>query len=53
MESQSLYELAAKGLIRPANGNLPVLYGIKCVHFEPPNFTLGKLTNSTILFIIF
>ncbi|XP_038209210.1 mitochondrial mRNA pseudouridine synthase Trub2 [Zerene cesonia] len=40
MESQTTYELASQGLIRPANSKLPVLYGIKCVYFEPPNFTL-------------
>ncbi|CAG4927784.1 unnamed protein product [Colias eurytheme] len=40
MESQTTYELAAQGLIRPANSKLPVLYGIKCVSFEPPNFIL-------------
>ncbi|XP_072935391.1 pseudouridylate synthase TRUB2, mitochondrial [Epargyreus clarus] len=40
MESQTMYELASQGVIRPANNKLPVLYGIKCVHFDPPNFTL-------------
>lgn len=43
MDSQTTYELASQGLIRPANSALPVIYGIKCVHFDPPNFTLGKL----------
>lgn len=42
MDSQSTYELACQGPIRPANGKLPVIYGIKCVYYEPPNFTLGK-----------
>ncbi|XP_041973681.1 mitochondrial mRNA pseudouridine synthase Trub2 [Aricia agestis] len=40
MESQTAYDLASKGLIKPANNKLPVLYGIKCVHFDSPNFTL-------------
>ncbi|CAH1643790.1 unnamed protein product [Spodoptera littoralis] len=40
MDLQSTYELASKGLIRPADNKLPVLYGIKCVYFDPPNFTL-------------
>ncbi|KAI5637361.1 putative tRNA pseudouridine synthase 2 [Phthorimaea operculella] len=40
MDSQTTYELASQGLIRPANSKIPVLYGIKCVHFDPPNFTL-------------
>lgn len=40
IQSESLYELASKGMIRPADGKAPVLYGIKCVHFKPPDFTL-------------
>ncbi|VVC87014.1 pseudouridylate synthase TRUB2, mitochondrial [Leptidea sinapis] len=40
MDSQSTYELASQGLIRPANAKLPVIYGIKCVQFDPPNFIL-------------
>lgn len=40
MESQTTYDLASKGLIRPANSKLPVIYGVKCVYFDPPNFTL-------------
>ncbi|XP_059051392.1 pseudouridylate synthase TRUB2, mitochondrial [Achroia grisella] len=40
VDSQSAYELASQGLIRPVNSKLPVLYGIKCVHFQPPHFTL-------------
>ncbi|XP_022113066.2 mitochondrial mRNA pseudouridine synthase TRUB2 isoform X2 [Pieris rapae] len=40
MESQTTYDLAAKGLIRPVNSKLPVIYGLKCVHFAPPDFTL-------------
>lgn len=42
MDSQTTYDLASEGLLRPANSKLPVIYGIKCVHFDPPNFTLGK-----------
>ncbi|KAM3956595.1 pseudouridylate synthase TRUB2, mitochondrial [Aphomia sociella] len=40
MDSQTTYELASKGLIRPVDNKLPVIYGIKCVHFDPPHFTL-------------
>lgn len=43
MDSQTAYELASQGPFRPANSKLPVIYGIKCVYYEPPNFTLGKL----------
>lgn len=38
--SQAAYELAAGGLIRPVNNQLPVVYGIKCIHFKRPDFTL-------------
>lgn len=47
MDSQTTYELASQGVIRPANNKLPVLYGIKCVYFQPPNFTLGKLVKKS------
>ncbi|XP_030756555.1 mitochondrial mRNA pseudouridine synthase Trub2 [Sitophilus oryzae] len=40
MQSETAYELAVKGLLRPANSKIPVIYGIKCVEFQPPNFTL-------------
>ncbi|XP_014355325.2 mitochondrial mRNA pseudouridine synthase Trub2 [Papilio machaon] len=40
MDSQTTYDLASQGVIRPSNSKLPVIYGLKCVHFEPPNFTL-------------
>nr|CAG4649549.1 EOG090X0AGI [Scapholeberis mucronata] len=38
--SQTAYELASKGLLRPALKGPPLIYGIKCIHFEPPDFTL-------------
>jgi hypothetical protein len=40
IQSESAYELASQGPIRPANSKVPVLYGIKCVAFEPPDFTI-------------
>lgn len=42
MNSQAGYELAIQGPIRPAESKVPLLYGIKCVHFELPHFTIGK-----------
>jgi len=46
IQSQKAYELACQGLLRPAAENQPafsgpVLYDIRCVHFRPPDFTLG------------
>ncbi|XP_053380777.1 pseudouridylate synthase TRUB2, mitochondrial-like [Mercenaria mercenaria] len=39
--SQEAYELASQGLVRPADDNTtPILYGIKCIEFTPPDFTL-------------
>ncbi|GLV38022.1 uncharacterized protein CBL_07820 [Carabus blaptoides fortunei] len=40
IQSQAAYELATSGLIRPSNSKTPLLYGIRCVHFESPNFTI-------------
>lgn len=42
MQSQAAYELAVKGLLRPIRSKVPVIYGIKCVQFEPPEFTIGS-----------
>lgn len=38
--SQEAYELATQGPIRPAILEEPVVYGLKCVHFQPPDFTI-------------
>nr|CAG4644993.1 EOG090X0AGI [Leptodora kindtii] len=38
--SQAAYEMAVQGLLRPAIKSPTIVYGIKCIHFEPPNFTL-------------
>lgn len=40
LQSQAAYEIACKGLIRPANKDQPVIYGIKLVDFQKPNFTM-------------
>lgn len=41
MQSQLAYDLAVKGTIRPANSKTPIIYGIKCIDFVGPEFTLG------------
>lgn len=41
VQSQAAYEFAVKGLLRPANSEIPIIYGLKCVEFDSPNFTLG------------
>lgn len=40
MRSQAAYELACQGPIRPADSKIPLLYGIKCIEFENPEFTI-------------
>lgn len=40
LQSQEAYELAVKGLLRPTNDGTPVIYGIKCISFERPFFTI-------------
>ncbi|XP_065171104.1 pseudouridylate synthase TRUB2, mitochondrial [Atheta coriaria] len=40
MQSQAAYELAAQGLLRPKDSKIPVIYGINCVDFSPPEFTI-------------
>lgn len=40
IQTQAAYELALKGTIRPDSFKIPVLYGIKCVRFNSPEFEL-------------
>ncbi|KAK7095037.1 pseudouridylate synthase TRUB2, mitochondrial-like [Littorina saxatilis] len=39
--SQAAYELAAQGLVRPQDSHTPpMIYRVKCIDFQPPDFTL-------------
>lgn len=39
--SQKAYDLASQGILRPANKTMPpILYGVKCIDFNLPDFTL-------------
>lgn len=40
LQSQTAYELAVKGQVRPVCSETPILYGIKCVDYKPPEFTI-------------
>uniref|UniRef100_A0A8C3G2K5 TruB pseudouridine (psi) synthase family member 2 n=1 Tax=Cyclopterus lumpus TaxID=8103 RepID=A0A8C3G2K5_CYCLU len=40
MRSQEAYEMAVHGLLGPDGKSQPILTGLRCVHFQPPNFTL-------------
>lgn len=40
LQSQAAYELACKGIIRPLLRNSPFIYGIRCIEFKRPEFTL-------------
>lgn len=40
LKSQEAYELAAKGLLRPIEKTSPVITGVRCLHFAPPDFMI-------------
>ncbi|KAE8744304.1 hypothetical protein FOCC_FOCC009027 [Frankliniella occidentalis] len=40
IQSQTAYDLAVKGLLRPADDSFPIIYNIKCVDFTRPFFTI-------------
>ncbi|XP_037034783.1 mitochondrial mRNA pseudouridine synthase Trub2-like [Bradysia coprophila] len=40
IQSNSAFEIAKRGLIRPASQTVPILYGMKCVQFDRPKFTI-------------
>ncbi|NXC76318.1 TRUB2 synthase, partial [Anhinga anhinga] len=40
MKTQEAYELAVEGLIRPMGKSPPIITGIRCLQFAPPEFQL-------------
>ncbi|KAM9305639.1 pseudouridylate synthase TRUB2, mitochondrial [Gastrophryne carolinensis] len=40
LKSQEAYELAVQGQLRPMGSSPPLILGIRCLEFSPPNFTL-------------
>ncbi|XP_067230440.1 mitochondrial mRNA pseudouridine synthase TRUB2 isoform X3 [Chanodichthys erythropterus] len=40
LRTQEAYELAARGLLYPHGKSPPILTGLRCIHFNPPHFTL-------------
>jgi len=43
IQTQEAYEMASEGLLRPADSEAsgqPLIYGMKCIHFDLPDFTL-------------
>lgn len=40
LRSQTAYELACKGAFRSIDQTIPLLYGIRCLEFQRPHFTL-------------
>ncbi|XP_048739239.2 pseudouridylate synthase TRUB2, mitochondrial-like [Ostrea edulis] len=51
--SQEAYDLLKQGLVKPINSLTPPLfYGVKCIKFEPPHFTLEvHCVNETYTFL--
>ena len=42
LQSQAAYDLAVKGTIRPMVTNIPLIYGLRCIDFWNPYFTIGE-----------
>ncbi|KAM3917163.1 pseudouridylate synthase TRUB2, mitochondrial-like [Leptodactylus fuscus] len=40
LKSQEAYEMAVRGQLRPKAKSPPIVLGLRCVEFTPPNFTL-------------
>jgi len=55
MQSQTAYEIACRGLIRPVKKDMPVVYGIRCIKFKRPEFVIEVHTineNEDYLFTL-
>lgn len=52
-QSQEAYNLAVKGPIRPATTEIPIIYGLKCIEFKPPDFMIEvQCINETEEFLM-
>ncbi|XP_068451290.1 pseudouridylate synthase TRUB2, mitochondrial [Clinocottus analis] len=52
MRSQEAYEMAVHGLLGPDGKSQPILTGLRCVRFQPPNFTLEvQCLNETQIYL--
>lgn len=52
LESQTAYELAQQGWIRPMKNDIPVVYQIKLIEFKKPYFTVEVVSlNETETFL--
>ncbi|MBN3317386.1 TRUB2 synthase, partial [Atractosteus spatula] len=40
LQTQEAYDLAVKGLLRPMDKSPPLITGLRCLSYEPPDFTL-------------
>ncbi|XP_061687616.1 mitochondrial mRNA pseudouridine synthase TRUB2 [Syngnathoides biaculeatus] len=40
LQSQEAYEMAVRGALGPEGKSPPILTGLRCIRFQPPNFTL-------------
>ncbi|XP_015792149.1 mitochondrial mRNA pseudouridine synthase Trub2 [Tetranychus urticae] len=51
--SQEAYEIASKGLLRPAHRkSMPIIYSIKLIEFKPPDFTVElQVVNEWPIFL--
>ena len=51
LQSQAAYDLAVQGPIRPMVTNIPLIYGIRCIEFKRPYFTIGELFKKLVNFL--
>lgn len=54
LQTEEAYQLACKGLLRPTDPKFgPVIYGMRCIHFKEPDFTLEiHAINETCVYLM-
>ena len=51
LQSQEAFEMASKGLLRPASTSAPPqIYSIRCIEFDRPFFKIGKMRSVSLAF---
>jgi mitochondrial mRNA pseudouridine synthase TRUB2 len=47
VQSQTAYELAVQGPLRPSTSDVPLIYSLRCIDLRRPYFTIGKFLSMT------
>lgn len=48
VQSQTAYELAVQGPLRPSVSSIPLVYSLRCIDLRRPYFTIGNNSDESL-----